>query len=197
MLTRKSFVIVAALFLGLFSITAYSGWWPFSSDKKATVAIEEATELAWEDLIPDDFVQPENPFATMSQEEIDKLLDGSEESTARLQKLEDAFNYAPVVSELDGKRVKIPAYITPLEFKDNSLIKEFLLVPYVGACIHTPPPPANQVVYAKSPKEVRFPGMYEPVWAVGVIKAETVQSELAETGYRLEVEQVLPYSAPQ
>jgi len=154
----------------------------------------EITDILWDDLIPDDFIQPENPYITMSQEEIDKLMDGSDESNAEIARLEEAYYYAPVVDDLDGKRIKMPAYITPLEFDSQSKIKEFLLVPYVGACIHVPPPPANQVVHAEIAEAVQYPGMYEPVWAIGTIHTETVQSELAESGYRLEVEELLPYT---
>ena len=130
---------------------------------------------------------------TMSQEEIDKLLDGSEESNAKMKRIEEEFSYAPTVAELDGMRVKIPAYITPLEYNNSSKIREFLLVPYVGACIHTPPPPANQIVYVKAEEAVEFGNMYDPIWATGVIRTETVESDLAETGYRLELESVTPY----
>ena len=56
-----------------------------------------------------------------------------------------------VVAELNGKRVRIGGYVVPLDFEATS-IKEFLLVPFVGACIHVPPPPANQIVYVKSEK---------------------------------------------
>lgn len=173
---------------------AQASWWPFSDDNKDKQLGAEITELVWEDLIPSDFVQPENPLSTMSQEAIDKLMDGSEESEVELEKLKEAFYYAPVVDELDGKRVKLPAYITPLEYNENQMMNEFLLVPYVGACMHTPPPPANQVVHAKTIEAIKNHSMYEAVWAIGVLRAKTSQSELAEAGYQLEVEEVLPYS---
>jgi len=194
---RRILVAGVAVLAVVFSITSVSAWWPFSGDKEATKSQAEATELGWEDLIPDDFVQPENPFATMSQEEIDKLLDGSKESNAEMARLQEEFNYAPVVESLDGKHVKIPAYITPLEFDGQTEAKEFLLVPYVGACMHTPPPPANQIVHAQSPKIVKIPGIYEAVWAIGTIHADTVKSDIAESGYRLEVDHVLPYKREQ
>lgn len=151
-------------------------------------------EIGWLDLIPADFKQPENPYQTMAQETIDKLMDGSEESEAELARIEKEFSYAPVVPELDGIRVKIPAYITPLEFDGQSKLNEFLLVPYVGACMHSPPPPANQIVHAQSPKGIESPGMYEAVWAIGTIKTETIKSDLAESGYLMEVEKVIPYT---
>lgn len=178
----------------LLSVSSGHAWWPFSSDKKDDTQKAELTEIGWEDLIPADFVQPENPFMSMAPEEIDKLLDGSEESNAEIARLEAEFNVAPVVPELDGKRVKIPAYVTPLEFGGQSLMKEFLLVPYVGACMHTPPPPANQIVHAQSADALNIPDIYDAVWAIGTIRTESVKSELAESGYKLEIEELLPYT---
>lgn len=184
MLNRRAFTGVALLAL-VVSVIPQSGF-----------SAKPAAEIEWDDLVPEGFVQPENPFLSMSREETDRLMDGSDESNALLEKLRANFNYAPVVPELDGKRIRIPAYITPLEFNANQMINEFLLVPYVGACIHVPPPPANQVVYVKSPKAIEYQGMYEPVWATGIIRTETVESDLAESGYRLEVEKIEPYSLP-
>jgi len=177
----------------ILSVSSQASWWPFS-DKSNKTSELEITEISWPDLIPDDFIQPENPFTTMSQEEIDVLLDDSAESNARLAQLQEKFDYAPVVEELDGKRVKLPAYITPLEFDGQTTVKEFLLVPYVGACMHTPPPPANQVVHADSPESIKIGNIYDAVWAIGTIRTQTVKSNLAESGYKLEVEEVLPYT---
>lgn len=194
---RRTILGCIAVFMVVYGVFGHANWWPFASDTDGDFAEGDLTEIYWDDLIPSDFVQPENPFYTMSQEEVDKLFDGSEESNAELKRLEEAFNYAPVVEELDGKRVKLPAYVTPLDFDGNTRLQEFLLVPYVGACIHTPPPPANQVVLAKSDEVIEIQSVYEPVWAIGTIYAETTQSALAETGYRLAVEKLLPYTAPE
>lgn len=190
----KTLMAVAAVFALLTSISAYSAWWSFSGDDESEASLEDVVEIQWDDLIPDDFVQPPNPFSSMSQQEIDKLMDGSAESNEKMAKLQEGFNYSPVVPELNGKRVKIPAYITPLDFADDAKVKEFLLVPYVGACIHVPPPPANQIVHAIAPEAIKLNNMYDPVWAIGVIRTETVKSDLAESGYKLEVEKVMPYT---
>jgi len=192
--TRSPLLTGFAVLSLLFITTALYAWWPFSSDKEEAKA--EVVNILWDDLIPDDFVPPENPFMTMSQEAIDKLMDGSEESNAEIARLEAEFSIAPVVPELDGKRVRIPAYVTPLEFNGATHMKEFLLVPYVGACIHTPPPPANQIVHATSSDALEVPDIYDAVWAIGTIRTETVQSELAESGYKLEVEEIMPYTGP-
>ena len=79
---------------------------------------------------------------------------------------------------LDGKPVRIPGYLLPLEF-DGDRVTEFLLVPYVGACIHTPPPPPNQIVYVKTAEPYSTDGgLYTPVWVNGIMKAEESESNL-------------------
>lgn len=90
-----------------------------------------------------------------------------------------------IVTELNGKQVHIGGYIVPLDFEATT-IKEFLLVPFVGACIHVPPPPANQIIYVKAQKGIEVSGSFEPVNVVGTLKAETAFTGLADAGYTLE-----------
>jgi hypothetical protein len=73
-----------------------------------------------------------------------------------------------VVKELNGASVKMPGFLLPLEFSDRK-ITEFLLVPWVGACIHTPPPPPNQIVHVVLDKVNAYESrsIYEPVWVAG------------------------------
>ena len=94
-----------------------------------------------------------------------------------------------VVAELNGKRVKIGGYVVPLDFESTS-VKEFLLVPFVGACIHVPPPPANQIIYVKSEKGFEVTGAFDPVSVVGTMKTETAFTGLADAGYSIEAESV-------
>ncbi len=65
--------------------------------------------------------------------------------------------------DLNRKNIRMPGYLLPLEFKDKK-VTEFLLVPWVGACIHSPPPQANQIVQVKLAKGFETNGgMYTPV----------------------------------
>jgi hypothetical protein len=80
--------------------------------------------------------------------------------------------------ELDGQIVRMPGYILPLEFSGKD-ITEFLLVPYVGACIHTPPPPPNQIVHVKSDKPVSNVTVFSPVWVTGRLSAVSAKKSLS------------------
>jgi hypothetical protein len=96
---------------------------------------------------------------------------------------------APVVESLAGKRVRIGGYVVPLDF-EATRVKEFLLVPFVGACIHVPPPPANQIVYVKAEKGFDVQGMFDPVWVTGTLAVTPAFTGLAEAGYTLDAEKV-------
>ena len=63
-----------------------------------------------------------------------------------------------VNQEIDGAHVRIPGYLLPLEL-ENDEATEFLLVPYQGACIHTPPPPPNQIVHVKLESGIQVRGL--------------------------------------
>lgn len=95
----------------------------------------------------------------------------------------------PVVESLHGKRVHIGGYVVPLDF-DATTIKEFLLVPFVGACIHVPPPPPNQIIYVKVEKGFDVRGSFDPVYVTGTLQVMMTFTGLAETGYSLDAEKV-------
>ncbi len=146
-------------------------------------------ELEWEALIPEDW----RPDVLMDQYNADELSDDDPRAQQLLDKLKALWSEAPVVQALEGQRVKLPGFVVPLEM-DAKKIDQFLLVPYYGACIHVPPPPANQTVHVVTDEGRAFEGgLFDTVWVTGTLRVESVSSELAEAGYRLENASVVPY----
>jgi hypothetical protein len=146
----------------------------------------EFTELAWEDL-----EMPGHGLADIVkkyQPQIDSIPENDPAEDAVMEKMQAELNTAPVNPALDGKKIKIPGFISPLEVDDaKGMVKEFLLVPYFGACIHVPPPPVNQTLLVKplEGKSIGMERMYEPVWVYGTIMAQQVHTDLAEAGYQI------------
>lgn len=105
-----------------------------------------------------------------------------------------------VVADLDGKTVRLPGYALPLEMADTG-VTEFFLVPYIGACIHVPPPPPNQMVLVHVEKPFPTEDMYVPVWVTGRITTQSESKKLSlvdgenliETGYTIEATGVAAY----
>ena len=109
-------------------------------------------------------------------------------------------NLSAVNASLDGKTIRLPGYLLPLEFSGKD-VTEFLLVPWVGACIHTPPPPPNQIVYVKSIKPYPMKGAFDAVRVTGRMTAtastKTVYiadgSSDIDIGYSLQASDVEAY----
>ena len=99
------------------------------------------------------------------------------------------------LKKLEGKLVRIPGFVVPLDdFQEEG--SEFLLVPYYGACVHTPPPPPNQIVMVEmgGKKAVKL-NLFDAVWMSGRLKIASVESPYGTVGYQLEGLKVEPYSS--
>lgn len=99
------------------------------------------------------------------------------------------------LKKLEGKLVRIPGFVVPLDdFQEEGA--EFLLVPYYGACVHTPPPPPNQIVMVgmTGKKAIKL-GLFDAVWLSGRLKISSVESPYGTVGYQLEGMKVEPYSS--
>ncbi|MDX2180028.1 MAG: DUF3299 domain-containing protein [Bryobacteraceae bacterium] len=97
------------------------------------------------------------------------------------------------VKAIDGKTVRVPGYIVPLD-DDSNQLTEFLLVPYMGACIHTPPPPANQMVYVKMLRGERASfALMDAVWVEGTIFVGRRSSPYGPTFYSMTARRVDAY----
>lgn len=95
---------------------------------------------------------------------------------------------------VNGKLVKIPGFMVPLEdFAEQ--VSEFLLVPYFGACIHTPPPPPNQIVHVHMDGNRKAKvEWWEPIWIEGTLAIEDIESIYGTSGYQLTGMRISPYS---
>ncbi len=100
----------------------------------------------------------------------------------------------PSLQALNGKQVKIPGFIVPLEDYEEEGA-EFLLVPYFGACVHTPPPPPNQMVFVRMEggKKLKF-GWWDPVWMEGTLRIEHYDSPYGAVGFQLVGLKTSPYA---
>jgi hypothetical protein len=140
--------------------------------------------LEWDDLIPE---SARGAFSSAPAAAAHDYL-GESGPAAMRQSLN-----APVNPELDGKTVKIPGFIVPLDVAKDGTVSEFFLVPYFGACIHVPPPPPNQIVYVTSDKGIALDSIYEAYWITGALKLENKSTRLGAAAYSVKAEKVEIY----
>ncbi|MEM5515457.1 DUF3299 domain-containing protein [Henriciella sp. AS95] len=157
------------------------------ADEKAkadAVAARGVTEIGWEELMPEG---EEERLAEMYQAQMAMLYSGSgvaEGSSADQAIQIGTFN---TVKDMDGMKVRLPGYTVPFEYGKDANIREFLLVPYYGACLHAPPPPPNQTVFVKTDKEIKLRDLSQAVWIEGTLRTQTQTSDLADAAYTIEM----------
>lgn len=103
---------------------------------------------------------------------------------------------------VDGKTVRLPGYVLPLKWGETG-VTEFLLVPWVGACIHTPPPPPNQMVHVSIPSGTEDQGRFAAFWIEGKIRLQPATYDLflvdgtrpVNVAYTMTMESLIPYSS--
>ena len=95
--------------------------------------------------------------------------------------------------DLNEKEVRIPGFIVPVDFEQQQTITRFLLVPYFGACIHEPPPPPNQTIYAEFEPGYELKAIWEPFWIEGKIFVSRVEENLATASYTLVANKIEPF----
>ena len=148
-------------------------------------------EVAWEALVPKEW----DPLKRYRGMDLNALEDGSGKANDLLADMRAAWDNAPTVSAMDGAAVKLPGYLVPLEEVKGEL-REFLLVPYFGACIHTPPPPANQIIHVTLARPVEGFHSMDAVWISGKLETLRQNSDMGMSGYRMRAVRVDHYSGP-
>jgi hypothetical protein len=148
-------------------------------------------------LRPDEISNEQAAVAKLEKAGVDAtaLLAKRDEVAAKLRARAGKVN-----PELDGKLVRIPGYMLPLEFSGKQ-VTEFLLVPWVGACIHTPPPPPNQIIHVKMDKPIEIRAMFDAVWVTGRMTTSASRKSVyitdgssdVDVGYAIDPGQVEPY----
>lgn len=150
-------------------------------------------EISWDELIPPDW----NPRKEM--EEIMSQAygpDASPETQAVYARLRKLWDEAPINMSVMGRDVRIPGYLVPLE-QGKSGVREFLLVPYFGACIHTPPPPANQIIHVRAAKPVTGLQSMSAIWVEGRLGTQRSHSSMGVSGYTLAATKVEKFVPPE
>ena len=153
---------------------------------------EDARELTWDDLIPDGGMT-EQPVVAGSGFDEESFDDESWDESSFEETFATPVYPTGVVEDLDGIEAKIPGFVVPLELSGEGKVKEFLLVPYFGACIHYPPPPPNQIVYVKLDEPIQLVSAWDPIWVTGGLKTDFHSSEYGAAGYTMDGKTIEEY----
>lgn len=148
----------------------------------------DALEVDWKDLSP-----PLSPQAQGAAARLNAMIDTMNDAD-----IEDAIaliseNGDKLMEELDGETISLEGYLVPLDFEATEA-KAFVLVPYMGACIHVPPPPPNQVVFIEFEEGIPMEALEQNIWTpfrvTGALRAAPAKTDLADVGYQMSAKSI-------
>lgn len=145
----------------------------------ALPASGDVREIEWNELMPEE----EAEAWMKNQSGVDHTGTGPGET----------FQSDVVVPGLDGKDVRIAGFVVPVETDAEGMLKTFFLVPYFGACIHVPPPPANQIIYGRLDEPIEMVNIWDAFWMQGTLNVEDVSNETADAAYTMDVDSLTLY----
>ena len=156
------------------------------------VAAQKPLEISWDDLLPEgELDRLEELYREFYESKSlggpQSILEGGPGDS-----MEQIGTFS-TVGELDATTVRIPGYMVPLDFSKDRKLSRFLLVPYFGACIHTPPPPPNQIVFVTADPAVRLDSLWEPVTVEGVLRTASAYTDTADAAYTLKLSKLAKY----
>ena len=176
----RSLALRLALLAGLVALAI--GPVRYASDRWSAPEDVGADTITWSDLVPGG---GSGPTGVVAHGGTSTPLNGGEAAIAALAR-----------ADLDGRRVALAGYMTPLRVEGRRT-RMFLLVPYVGACVHVPAPPPNQIVLVESTDEVGVRPMWEPFTAIGTLTVEQLDTGLAEVAYTMQLERIVSHDAEE
>lgn len=160
---------------------------------RSSNTVNAITTIDWVDLLPMNVDREAlmERYADLVIQRLDTPDDPSLQAKIRAE-----FSQAPVNPSLDDRKIRLAGYMVVLDAREER-ITEFLLVPYSGAGIHQPAPPANQVIQVrvKSEQALATNQEYESVWVEGALKIQSPPSSSARVAYLLNDAQVSLYTA--
>ena len=118
--------------------------------KQSYESLQEV-QVDWSQLLP------ENEKTVLTKYQQRKASTPSEFTENILRSLEAStdvsYNEAMIsvntVDTFDGEAISIAGFIVPIDYSDEKGPANIFVVPYFGACIHFPPPPPNQIIFAQ------------------------------------------------
>ncbi|MDP2347284.1 MAG: DUF3299 domain-containing protein [Gammaproteobacteria bacterium] len=180
---RETSVLIAMAVVLLLSAVAWS----------AEPETPEYRELDWVELIPDDDLQallnpPQWLFDIEDGSSLDdpSMFESREQANEQDARYRQALQSSAVRGELAGTKVRVPGYIVPLAYDDQRRVIEFFLVPYMGACLHLPPPPPNQLIHVNYELGLEMDSLWEPYWVEGELQIKSVSNFTGESAYAIQ-----------
>ncbi|HEY0180128.1 MAG TPA: DUF3299 domain-containing protein [Dokdonella sp.] len=171
--------LAAMLAVALVALSACSGG---SAPAAAKPAVPAFAETDWSELIPPAELENQRRAFAFAMRHVDHSSD----------QRAPQFGSFETVAALDGRRVALPGYVVPLDVDGEGRMSAYFFVPTLGACIHVPPPPPDQIVYVTLTKPVPAPELGDSRWLRGTLHVRKHDADLASAAYAMDDPELAP-----
>ncbi|GAB7219173.1 DUF3299 domain-containing protein [Vibrio comitans] len=175
MLNRICLLLSAALLV----------WFVSGCSESLTETRSPSRQIDWLDLIP----KQERLALSLQIQTLQAMPLHNEEAPGMDQQYGlGEVNYA---TSLEGESIRLAGFMVPLE-GENGLVTEFILVPFFGACIHVPPPPANQMIVVRYEAGIPASYFFDSIVIEGSLEMSEFESNGIGVGYQMTAAYVGP-----
>lgn len=141
----------------------------------AIASAPEFSEIDWMDLIPADELENYRLGVAFAVSRADHSV----------EQRPSQFGSFKTVPSMNGRKVALQGYVVPLDTDEHGLMTSFFFVPTLGACIHVPPPPPDQMIYVSLSDPVTAPEYGQSSWLKGTLRTEAQNLQLASAAYTM------------
>ena len=166
-----------------------------------SVSAEKTTykEIQWVELMPPEDIKalynpPKELFDIPEGSEDDEISDQVFDTLMKTMDsgYQEALSSTKIIESLNKAQIKIPGFVVPVKIEGDRTT-EFFIVPYFGACMHYPPPPPNQTIFAKYETGFYLNKIYEPYVFSGMLTTTIMENEIAVAAYYLQIKHIEDY----
>ncbi|MEZ9629517.1 DUF3299 domain-containing protein [Vibrio breoganii] len=160
-------------------------WFVSGCSESITETKLQSQQIDWLDLIPE-----EEQLALSQQIQTLQAMPLHNEEAPGLDQQYGLgeVNYA---TSLAGENIRLAGFMVPLE-GENGMVTEFILVPFFGACIHVPPPPANQMIVVRYETGIPASYFFDSIVIEGALEMTEFESNGIGIGYQMTATYVGP-----
>lgn len=150
--------------------------------------------LQWSQLLPDSdklILEKYQQRQASSTEMVDSILLSIKASTDKDYRA--AMTSTNSVATFDEQAVSIAGFIVPVDYAEDQSLSNIFIVPYFGACLHFPPPPPNQIIFAQLGKGFTDFEISQAYRLNGILHQGLFEDPLGTSAYILDVVSIEPY----
>lgn len=180
---RRRWVNALSVVMALVLMPTFAIWIarPPSAADTAAGATATYPDISWQELVPKEW----DPLKRFRDLPIDAMKDSDPRAAELQRQMRETWDNAPTNYRVNGAQARLSGYVVPIDLPKDGL-REFLLVPYFGACIHSPPPPANQIVHVFLAQPAKDIHTMDAVAVSGSLRTVRQASDMGISGYSMD-----------